>query len=264
MSISPEASVEQKDVPAQRRAEVHPAAAHAMRLLPLVREASERLDQAVAGLDEGTIHQPSRLPGWSRAHLVTHLARNADALVNLLTWARTGVEHPMYASRADRDADIEEGADRLAKVLQEDLLAASERFMVAATGLPPRAWTAAVTTRMQKSVLAAEVPSMRLHEVWVHLVDLDVGFSFAEIPGAHLETLVSGALSGFTDRQDVPSARLTVALPDGRERVWRLGGGHDDRTPEVAGCAADVLAWLTGREAGEGLRGDVPELPAWG
>ena len=49
----------------------------------------------------------SALPGWSRAHVVAHLARNADALVNLLTWARTGVETPMYPSRAVRDADIE-------------------------------------------------------------------------------------------------------------------------------------------------------------
>ena len=32
---------------------------------------------------------PSALPGWTRAHVLTHLARNADAMVNLLTWART-------------------------------------------------------------------------------------------------------------------------------------------------------------------------------
>jgi maleylpyruvate isomerase len=33
---------------------------------------------------------PSALPGWSRAHVLTHVARNADAMINLLTWARTG------------------------------------------------------------------------------------------------------------------------------------------------------------------------------
>ena len=36
---------------------------------------------------------PSALPGWSRAHVLTHVARNADAMINLLTWARTGVPH---------------------------------------------------------------------------------------------------------------------------------------------------------------------------
>src|ERR1044072_8443012 len=158
MSISPEASVQQNGVPAQRRAGQGPAAERAVRLLPIVREATERLDLIVSGLDEHTSHQPSRLPGWSRAHVVTHLARNADALVNLLTWARTGVEHPMYASRADRDADIEEGADRLAQVLREDLRAASDRFMFAATELPPQAWKATVAARMQGPIPAANVP----------------------------------------------------------------------------------------------------------
>jgi maleylpyruvate isomerase len=262
MSISPEASVEQNGVPAQRGPDRRPAD-RATRMLPLVREASERLDLIVAGLDEFAAHQPSQLPGWSRAHVVTHLARNADALVNLLTWARTGVEHPMYASRADRDADIDEGADRLAQVLHEDLRAASDRFMAAATELPSQAWAATVAGRMQGAIPAANVPGMRLHEVWVHLVDLDAGFTFADIPADHLEPLVAEAVAPHADRPDWPTVRLTAELADGRERVWHLGG-RADRTHEVTGTASDVLAWLTGRGDGTALRGDVPELPAWG
>lgn len=263
MSISPEASVEQDGVPAQRAGQ-RSAAERAVRLLPLVREATERLDLIVAGLDEHTIHQPSRLPGWSRAHVVTHLARNADALVNLLTWARTGVEHPMYASRADRDADIEEGADRLAQLLHEDLLAASDRLMVAATELPARAWAASVTARLQGPIPAADVPSMRLHEVWVHLVDLDVEFTFADIPADHLEHVLEMAITPHLDRSDGPAVRLTAELPGDRTRTWDLVGAREEATYEVAGPAADVIAWLTGRGDGAALRGDVPALPAWG
>jgi hypothetical protein len=33
---------------------------------------------------------PCALEGWSRRHLVSHFARNADAVGNLLAWARTG------------------------------------------------------------------------------------------------------------------------------------------------------------------------------
>lgn len=264
MSISPEAPVEQNGVPAQRGAAERPAADRAVRLLPLVREATERLDNIVSGLDDYTAHQPSLLPGWSRAHVVTHLARDADALVNLLTWARTGVEHPMYASRADRDADIAEGAARLARVLHEDLRAASDRFMVAATELPARAWAATVAGRAQEPIPAADVPGMRLHEVWVHLVDLDAGFTFAHIPARHLEPLVAEALSPHAERPDRPGLRLTVELPDGRTRTWDLADAREDRTHEVAGPASDVLAWLTGRGDGATLRGDLPPLPAWG
>ncbi len=42
--------------------------------------------------------------------MLTHVARNADAMINLLTWARTGVPTPAYASDQQRDADIEAGA----------------------------------------------------------------------------------------------------------------------------------------------------------
>ena len=44
------------------------------------------------------------LPGWTVGHVLTHVARNADAYTNLLTWARTGVETPAYASPEAREA----------------------------------------------------------------------------------------------------------------------------------------------------------------
>lgn len=264
MSISPEASVEQDGVPAQRRHGELPAADRAVCLLPLVREATERLDLIVAGLDEHTIHQPSRLPGWSRAHVVTHLARNADALVNLMTWARTGVEHPMYASRADRDADIDEGATRLAQIVREDLRAAGERFMTAAVELPARAWSATVAGRLQAAIPAYDIPSMRLFEVWVHLVDLDVGIAFADIPGHHLEQLVTGAAAAHVDRSEWPRVRLTAELPGDRASTWDIGDVDADRAYDVAGPASEVIAWLTGRGDGSALRGEAPALPAWG
>src|SRR5256885_15091039 len=58
--------------------------------------------------------EPSLLPGWTRGHVLTHVARNGDGLGNLLRWARTGTETPMYASREARRADIEAGAGRSA------------------------------------------------------------------------------------------------------------------------------------------------------
>lgn len=264
MSISPEASIGQNDVPAQRRADERSAARRAVRLLPLVRQATERLDHVVAGLGEDAIHRPSGLPGWSRAHVVSHLARNADGLVNLLTWARTGVEHPMYASNADRDADIEEGAGRLAQVLVEDLRAACDRFMAAATGMPELAWSASVTARLPVPFPAANIPSMRLHELWVHMVDLDAGVTFADVPDEHLEHLVAEAVTRHINRPDGKRVRLTVELPDGRERVWDLVNGRDEDRHDVSGGAAAAVAWLTGRSDGDGLRGEVPVLPAWG
>jgi maleylpyruvate isomerase len=170
----------------------------------------------------------------------------------------------MYASNADRDADIEEGAGRLAQVLIEDLRASSDRLMAAAAAMPELAWSAGVTARRPAPFPAADIPSMRLHEVWVHLVDLAAGVTFADVPADHLEHLVAEAVTRHINRPDGKRVRLTVELPGDRERVWDLVNGRDDPRHDVSGSAADAVAWLTGRSDGSGLRGDVPVLPAWG
>ncbi len=77
-----------------------------------ISEATDRLIESASALADGQLRDPSLLPGWSRGHVLTHLARNADGLSNLLIWARTGVETPQYTSRDDRDAQIEEGSGR--------------------------------------------------------------------------------------------------------------------------------------------------------
>ena len=62
-------------------------------LLDDVERATSRL-LATAGSLDADPSAPSLLPGWTRGHVLTHVARNADSLVNLLTWARTGVVTP--------------------------------------------------------------------------------------------------------------------------------------------------------------------------
>jgi maleylpyruvate isomerase len=258
-SASPGTSLDRKAVPTQRSSDDLRALEHANEGLAAVRQATERLYAEVSRLDDGDIVRPSLLPAWTRAHVITHLARNADALVNLLTWARTGIEHPMYTSRADRDADIEEGAHRLPQVIREDLLAASTRFDVAADRLTGTDWLAPVAHRTGRVFPASEIPAMRLFEVWVHLVDLDAGLSFDDVPEAHLEQLLEIAVYPHVERTEGTPVQLVVDLPDGGQRRWLLvipGASAD----EVTGSAPDILAWLAGRRTGP----DLPVLPAWG
>lgn len=263
-SISSQASVRHDGVPEQRRADERSAAAEARRCLSDVRAVTEILGRAVGELNDVRMRRPSLLPGWTRAHVITHIARNADGFVNLLTWARTGVEHPMYPSTADRDADIEEGADRLAQVVHEDLRAAADRFAAAAERLSDSQWLATVAGRASMVFPAANIPSMRLFELWVHLVDLDVDLGFGDVPAEQLEGMLGTAVSRLVGRADGPSVHLTVTLPDGAELVWDLVGGAAGEVHDVSGAAAPVLAWLTGRGDGGELNGDVPALPAWG
>src|SRR5258708_13796348 len=74
--------------------------------------ATDRLLATATALSDAQAREPSLLPGWSRGHVLTHIARNADGMVNLLHWARTGTQTPMYTSAQSRAADIEAGPPR--------------------------------------------------------------------------------------------------------------------------------------------------------
>src|SRR5690349_1537473 len=64
---------------------------------------------------------PSLCEGWSRGHVLTHLARNADGLAALVRSAVDGTGETMYASNEARDADIDAGADRPLDELLDDV-----------------------------------------------------------------------------------------------------------------------------------------------
>src|SRR5436309_6355605 len=104
--------------------------------LPWMRAGTERVLAVVATLSDADLARPSALPDWSRAHVVAHLARNADALGNLLTWARTGVETPMYPSRQARDEDIAATAAQSPAGLRADCATAGGRLAEAIETLP--------------------------------------------------------------------------------------------------------------------------------
>lgn len=217
-------------------------------------QGEEHLGTALGRLTDEEFGRPTLLPGWDRAHLLAHLARNADALVNLLTWARTGVETPMYPSTEVRNEQIEESARQSAPALRGDVLTAIAGLVEAMRGMPDEAWTAPVRTAQGRSVAATEVPWMRCREVWVHAVDLDAGVGFEEIPAGVLAALIDDVFRMWQRRGQAPDLVVFAG-----EREWGSGA------QTVAGSLPAVTAWLTGRSAGEDLQADgaLPKLPAW-
>ena len=207
----------------------------------------------LAGLTDDDLAAPSALPGWSRATVVAHLARNADALHNLVTWARTGVETPMYPSQEARDAGIAETAALPPAQLRADVAAAVARFAEAVDTMPDQAWTAVVRTRMNRPIPATELPWMRAKEVWVHAVDLRAGLTFADLAPDFCVVLVDEVVATFAGRGEVPDATVTATDVD---RTWGSGAAP------VRGPVCAIAAWLTRGDA-SGLTGDAPELPAW-
>jgi maleylpyruvate isomerase len=219
------------------------------------------LDTLAACPDEA-LHGPCGLPGWTRAHLVSHVARNADALVNLLRWARTGEETPMYASPAQRDADIEAGATRPAAVVRRDAAGASHRLLEAVGAVPDQAWDRPVRTARGRVVPARQIPWMRVRETWIHAVDL--GASWSDLPPSLVEALIDDVAG---HRRAAGGADRPLVVRDERSgSTWTIGEGPDP--VQVSGDGPWLLAWLAGRSDGSGLvasggDGRPPPLPPW-
>ncbi|MFJ4622810.1 maleylpyruvate isomerase family mycothiol-dependent enzyme [Streptomyces sp. NPDC088812] len=219
--------------------------------LGCVREATERLLAAVAALDDAAVTESSRLPGWSRGHVLAHLARNADALVNVLQG------RPMYASGAAREADIERDASRPPEVQLADVRDSTARFLEA--GAAPADWSRTVELRGGVTDSAARVPFRRWAEVELHHVDLGIGHELEDLSAEFTEREIDFLARRFAGRPDVPPTRLT----DGT-RAWHTGRETGDPEVTVAGSRADLLGWLAGRRDGSALDvdgGPLPSLP---
>jgi maleylpyruvate isomerase len=224
-------------------------------LMTDVEDATAALLGAVASLTDDDLGAPSLLPGWTAGHVLAHLARNADALTNLLTWARTGVETPAYASREARDAAIEAGAARPVAGQLADLRAAHERFADAAAAMPESAWAAPLPLARS----AAAVPWLRLCEVEVHRVDLGRGYTPGDWPEAFALRLLRAIVT------DPPAGSPAMVLhPSALGHPLVIGPGPG---PVVSGPARSVAAWLIGRGDGADLTvspdGELPRPVRW-
>jgi maleylpyruvate isomerase len=200
------------------------------------------------------------LPGWTRGHVLTHLARNADGAVNLLTWARTGVRTPQYESLARRAADIEAGAGRDAATQLDDLTSACERFAAAVEAMPAPAWAVVVQWAAGRKAPAAQVMWHRLREVEIHHVDLGAGYVPTDWPEAFVLRLCRTQTDTLAAKGEGPA--VVLRAPE---------VGHDltiGEGPVVSGPASAIAAWLVGRSTGDDLTrtpaGPLPAVPPFG
>ncbi|MFE5856076.1 maleylpyruvate isomerase family mycothiol-dependent enzyme [Streptomyces sp. NPDC056500] len=209
--------------------------------LASLHDATERLLSATAALDNARLAGPSRLPGWSRGHVLAHLARNADALVNVLEG------RPMYESAAARDEDIERDAPRPLSTQLDDVRDSAARFRE--TGARPADWDRTVELRNGVTDSASRVPFRRLVEVELHHVDLDIGYELEHLPADFTAREIAFLTERFAGHPEVPPIHVVAAAGTGD---WHTGGTRGEPV-SVAGPAPVLLGWLAGRRAGAEL-----------
>ncbi len=197
-------------------------------LLPLSDQidfATQRLLGTARVIDDADLQSPSLLPGWTRAHVLAHLARGADALRNRMIGVRTGQPRPAYASPEAWAADIEQAAAQPRAALIEDVAAAAMAFRAVSRQLPDEAWRAEVTGVPGLDPFPApELLVRRLVEVELHHCDLGAGYTPADWPDAFLvmrlpEPMRSQREERRTWSRTAPPLRPPRETPSRRGRV---------------------------------------------
>ena len=219
----------------------------------LITQADQALIRTVDALDDDAYAEPSLLPGWTKGHVIAHLALNAEGLERVLTGVHVGEPQTMYDSNDARNDDIDELAAATPAELRDRLLAGITLFARAVEAMHEDDWASRFDrTPGGESFAVNNIPLMRVREVEIHHADLGAGYAAADWP-EEFRTLL---LESMTKR---PYGAPFVATATDLGRTWQLGEG--DGGAIVTGDSAALGWWLTGRGSGEGLVSDSGALP---
>ena len=217
---------------------------------------SHAFTRTVDELTADELAEPSLLPGWTRAHVVAHVALNGLALAAVLDGLVHDNPVAMYESDEQRDADIEELAEAEPSELRERYLAATTAFVDAVALMHESHWDGQIDRLPGGPAwpVVTVVPTRR-RELEIHHADLGTSYTRSDWP----EDFVAELLDVVTVDQAASGPFQVRATDLGRS--WYVGG---EGGPTVLGSGADLGWWLTGRGEGEGLSSDADELPRLG
>ncbi|MCK9793109.1 maleylpyruvate isomerase family mycothiol-dependent enzyme [Isoptericola sp. 4D.3] len=208
------------------------------------------LVDVVRALPDDAGAEPSPLEGWTRGHVLSHVANVGAALSRQAEFAAGGEKVAPYdGGQAGRDAAIEAGAGRTTSEHVAALEASRARLAAAWPEPGDPLWSAPVAYR-DGVLLDALLAWWR--EARIHAVDATAGLGGATLG---IETWDDDFCAHLRDF-------LAVRLPDGRDR--------DGAALELVGEPRDVAAWLAGRDPsgpvsalGDGVTVALPELGPW-
>jgi maleylpyruvate isomerase len=222
-----------------------------------MRRESGMVMATVTSLADYELGKPSKCKGWTRAHVIAHLARGADAMANLATWAVTGQETPAYESREKRDADIEAAAKLSAAELAADLEQANARLLEAFQTLKEGVQVETLPTLFSGEINALSLPARRTTELIVHHDDLDTTWEWHEADPDAILDAIEVCVRRLQINPDSPG--LQIIAGEGEE--WTVGDG----TYRIEGYYDELLPFLAREQVEEGLQyeGELPKLPPW-
>ncbi|QSZ48469.1 maleylpyruvate isomerase family mycothiol-dependent enzyme [Arthrobacter sp. D5-1] len=223
-------------------------------------KAAGTVTRILAKLDDSSVAEPSELPGWTRGHVLAHLAGISNAMARQLEYARRGETGELYDGGMDgRNKAIALAAGHSLTEHTEAVTTAMDAAIAAFDALGPEDWQARIAYR-DGTVLDGGLALWR--ELTIHASDLGVGFGPETWNRPFCEHLI-----GFLAAR-VPDTYKFVLQPTGLPQRTIGSGGT---SIAITGMLTDIAAWLAGREPSLGsLRAtaaadgvDLPDLLPW-
>ncbi|HEU5469417.1 MAG TPA: maleylpyruvate isomerase N-terminal domain-containing protein [Actinophytocola sp.] len=183
------------------------------------RAAHDRIIATAAAVTDDGARAPSRLPGWTVGHVLTHVARNADGHAHRLAGALRGKDLPRYpGGMPARDREIEDGAGRPAVELAADVTESARRLEEVWRCSVEAGWPNAHFLGDDRFTTSGS-PLRRLREVEVHHVDLGLGYEPEDWPDLYLDWELRHALNRLPARLSGPDGRRLLAWLTGRAEL---------------------------------------------
>lgn len=199
----------------------------------------QRLLEVVDSLTDEQCREPSLLPKWSRGHVLSHLARNAESHVHLFECAARGEIAEQYpGGPVARENGIQSRANDSAR----DLVAALRASIYSLEGAWARAsavaWQGAGRQASGNVIQMADIVFLRWREAVIHVTDLDVGVGPDAWPALYVRLELDRQEKLWASRQPMGMTTLPDAarsLPDATRLAWLVGRAHPEGLPEGPG-----------------------------
>lgn len=160
---------------------------------------------------------PSALPNWTIGHVMSHIARNGDSILDMLAG------RPQYPTVESRNADIEQGSSRAWADLVADV--ASTAAAVDRAFATHDDWSATAITMGGERPCTA-LPLMRQREVEVHRVDLASGYGFSDMPREYVRRDLRMLEMVWSARKPMGMTALpdaALAVDPATRLAWMMG-----------------------------------------
>lgn len=189
--------------------------------------AHQRLLGSLENLTDAECRAPSMLPNWSRGHVLTHLARNADSHTHLLIAAGNEDIADQYPGGISaRNEAIENGSDRSAADLIGDVRRSIYSLEAQWAGATPTTWSGEGRNARGAVIVISELVFLRWREVEVHHADLGREFGWQQWSELYVRLELDKQMMTWRSRKPMGLTDLphgAMQLPPAHRLAWLLG-----------------------------------------